>query len=202
MSQSSQSILDHIAEMLRFISNAQSFWFTLDTSYNHGCHLANRFRLEPNDYEVLLVVAGLAHYTRFGFAMKPTAWSKFFGGHRFASDDCEIKLDIKKIDLDAYIDGTPPSRLKQKKVYIIRIGNKTERSPNKIEEQMGQDGRLITTPPRLNGIGIKTQSFRRIVEPFIWNYLVENDMESKDSIGVPEKNAEDKDTIGILLAHN
>jgi hypothetical protein len=76
MSQSSQSILDHIAEMLRFISNAQSFWFTLDTSYNHGCHLANRFRLEPNDYEVLLVVAGLAHYTRFGFATKPAAWSR------------------------------------------------------------------------------------------------------------------------------
>ena len=36
--------------------------------------------MEPNDYEVLLVVAGLAHYTRFGFAMKPTAWSKFLGG--------------------------------------------------------------------------------------------------------------------------
>ena len=76
MSQSSQSILDHIADFLKFISNTQSFWFTLDTSYNHGCHLANRFCLEPNDYEVLLVVAGLAHYTRFGFAMKPTAWSK------------------------------------------------------------------------------------------------------------------------------
>jgi len=42
----------------------------------HGCHLANRFILEPNDYEVQLIVAGLAHYTRFGFAMKPTAWSK------------------------------------------------------------------------------------------------------------------------------
>ena len=75
---------------------------------------------------MLLVVAGLAHYTRFGFAMKPTAWSKFLGGHQFANDDCEIKLDSKKIDLDAYIDGTPPSRLKQKKVYIVRIGNKTE----------------------------------------------------------------------------
>jgi hypothetical protein len=154
--------------------------------------------LEPSDYEVLLVVAGLAHYARFGFAMKPTAWSKFLGGHRFASDDREIKIDIKKINLDAYIDGTPPSRLKQKKFYVIRIGNKTERLPNKVEEQMGQDGRLITTPPWLNGIGIKTQSFRRIAEPFIWNYLVVNDMEDRDSISVPENNAEDIDSIGIL----
>jgi len=72
--------LDHIANFLKFIPKAQSFWFTLDTSYNHGCHLANRFHLEPNDYEVLLVVAGLAHCTRFGIAMKPTAWSKCLGG--------------------------------------------------------------------------------------------------------------------------
>jgi hypothetical protein len=190
--------LNHIADFLKFISNTQSFWFTLDTSYNHGCHLANRFRLEPNDYEVLLVMAGLASYTRFGFAVKPAAWSKFLQGHRFASDDCEIELEITKIGLDAYIDGTPPSRLKQNNFYVIRIGNKTERSPNKIEEQMGQDGRLIATPPRLNGIGIKTKSFRRIVEPCIWNYLVESDMEGNDSIGVPENNAEDKDSIGIL----
>ena len=42
-----------MAEMLQFISNTQSFWFTLDTSYNHGCHLANRFRLEPKEYEVV-----------------------------------------------------------------------------------------------------------------------------------------------------
>ena len=76
MSSSSEALLDHIANFLKFISNTQSFWFTLDTSYNHGCHLTNRFRLEPNDYEVLLVVAGLAHYTRYGFAMKPTVWSK------------------------------------------------------------------------------------------------------------------------------
>ena len=80
MSLSFEALLDHIADFLKFISNTQSFWFMLDTSYNHGCHLANRFRLEPNNYEVLLVVASLAHYTRFGFAMKPTAWTKFLGG--------------------------------------------------------------------------------------------------------------------------
>ncbi len=129
--------------------------------------------------------------------MKPTAWRKFLGGHRFACDNCEIELDQKKIDLNAYINGAPPSQLKWGGFYIVRVGNKTK--PNKIEEhQMGQDGRLITTPPLLNGIRIKMQSFRRIVEPFIWNYLVENDTEGNDSIGVLENNAEDKDSIGIL----
>jgi len=76
MFSSSEALLDHIANFLKFISNTQSFWFTLNTSYNHGCHLTNRFILEPNDYKALLTIAGLGHYTRFGFAMKPTAWSK------------------------------------------------------------------------------------------------------------------------------
>jgi hypothetical protein len=77
MSSSSEDLLDHIANFLKFISNTQLFWFTLDTSYGHGCHLTNQFRLDPDKYEALLIVAGLAHFTRFGFAMKPTAWSKF-----------------------------------------------------------------------------------------------------------------------------
>jgi hypothetical protein len=73
MSRSYESVLDDIAEYLQFISGAQSFWFMLNMSYHHGCHLASQCRLEPNDYKVLLVVtrlaslllvvAGLASYT-------------------------------------------------------------------------------------------------------------------------------------------
>ncbi len=128
-------------------------------SYNHDCHLASRFRLEQNDYKVLLVVAGLASYMRFSFAIKPTAWRKFLGGHRFAVDGCAIELEQKQIDIDAIINGTTPSCSNRGKFYIVNIGNKTKQSPNKIEEQMGWDGQLITTPPRLNGLRIKQQSF-------------------------------------------
>ena len=198
MSSSSDALLDHIDDFLKFISSAQSFLFSLDTSYGHGCHLASRFRLDPDEYEALLVAAGLASYTKFGFQIKAGAWRKFLGGRRFVIANCAIEFEEKKIDLDAYINGTLPSQLKRRKFYVVRIGSKSEQSPNKIEEQIGRDGRLITPPPRLNGIGIKTQSFQRIMEPFIWNFLVENDMEGKDSIGVPEYNAEDKDSIGIL----
>ncbi len=97
--------MDHIADYLKFISKAQSFWFMLNKSYDHGCHLASRFCLEPNNYEVLLVFAGLALYTKLGFAIKPTAWRKFLGGHQFAVDNCAIEFEQKKIDINAYIDG-------------------------------------------------------------------------------------------------
>ena len=62
--------------------------------------------MEPNDYEVLLIVAGLASlllviaglasYTRSGLAIKPTAWRKFLGGHQFAAHNCAIELEQKR----------------------------------------------------------------------------------------------------------
>jgi hypothetical protein len=118
MSSSSEALLDHIADFLKFISSAQSFWFSLDTIYDHGCHLASCFHLDPNEYEALLIVAGLASYTRFGFQIKANAWKKFLGGRQFVADDCPIKFEQKKIDLDAYINGTPPSRLQPRKFYV------------------------------------------------------------------------------------
>jgi hypothetical protein len=118
MSSRSEALLDHIADFLKFISSAQSFWFSLDTSYDHGCHLASRFRLDPTQYEALLIVAGLALYTRFGFQIKADAWRKFLGGSRFVADDCSIEFEQKKIDVDAYINGTPLSRLQQRKFLV------------------------------------------------------------------------------------
>ena len=53
MSQSSDTLLDHIADYLRFISNAKLFWCLLNTSYNYGRHLASQFHLDPEDYEVV-----------------------------------------------------------------------------------------------------------------------------------------------------
>jgi hypothetical protein len=61
-----------------------------------------------------LLVWRIIANNQVGFAIKPTAWGKFLGGHLCASDNCAIELDIKKIDLDAYIVRTPPSWLKQR----------------------------------------------------------------------------------------
>ena len=105
MSSRSEALLDHIADFLKFISNTQSYWLTLITSYDHGCHLANRFRLDQKEYEAVLIVAGLANYTRFGFQIKANMWRKFLGGHRFVVDGCTIELAQKRLDLNAYING-------------------------------------------------------------------------------------------------
>jgi hypothetical protein len=112
--------------------------------------------LDPEEYEALLIVAGLASYTiRFDFQIKPKAWREFIGNQLFAVDNCAIEFDQKKLDLNEYINGTLPSQLKQRGYYVVRIGNRSKQLPTKIEERMGQDRQLITTPPRMRGIGIK-----------------------------------------------
>ena len=73
--------------------------------------------MEPHDYEVLLIVAGLASYNRYGFKMKPTAWRTFLGGHHFMNYDIVIEFEPKKINLEAYVTGVRPSRTSMKTFY-------------------------------------------------------------------------------------
>ena len=136
MSLRSEALLDHIANFLKFISSTQSFWFSLDTSYNHGCHPASRFRLDPDEYEALLIVAGLASYTRFGFQIKASAWRKFLGGRRFVIDNCAIEFEQKKIDLDAYINGTPPLNSKEGSYMLLELGIKVSNRTTKLRNRL------------------------------------------------------------------
>jgi hypothetical protein len=136
MSLSSEALLDHIADFLKFISSTQLFWFSIDTSYDDGCHLASRFRLDPDEYQALLIVASLASHTRFGFQINAGAWRKFLGGHRFAIDNCAIEFEQKKIDLDAYayIDFNEGSYM------LLELGIKVSNLTTKLRNRLAGMG--------------------------------------------------------------
>ena len=60
--------------------------------------------------------------------------------------------------------------------------------------QKYSDGRMILTPPRLNGHRIKQQSFRHRMEHYKWNYLLEKEKDDSHDDYVEEdddKNDED-----------
>jgi hypothetical protein len=101
-------LLDHIAEFLLFLSDAPSFWFTLNTSYNHSLHLSSWFGLSPHNYECLLAAVNLTTYTKSGFTIKPREWKMFFDGHYFAVveeiDECKVELYEKKLCIERMID--------------------------------------------------------------------------------------------------
>jgi hypothetical protein len=98
-------LLDHIANFLIYLSGAPSFWFSLNTSYNHGCHLASQFQMSMQEYESLVAAANLAAYSKLGFVMKPKEWGIFLGGHRLRLSECNNELNNQKFDIDALINS-------------------------------------------------------------------------------------------------
>ncbi len=72
------TLLDHLAEHSRYLSNASSFWFSVNSSYDHGCHLSKQMGMSPQDYEYPLVAANLAHFhQKRGFSIKISKWKLF-----------------------------------------------------------------------------------------------------------------------------
>jgi len=104
--------------------------------------------MSPQHYEYLLVAANMAQFhPKWGFSIKILKWKVFFKGHRFLTVNCMGTMEVssKKVDLNAYANRTKPTKNREQ-CHFIRIGILHHNSPRKIEEQMGQDGQLITPP--------------------------------------------------------
>ena len=121
--------------------------------------------MTPKDYEYLLVAADLGHFhKRWGFSIKMTKLRLFFEGHWFTTINCDgtFEVDLKKIDLNAFIQGESPKH--REPSIFIRIGILKASFHRKVEMQKDpHDGRMITTPPRLSGLRIQQSSFRRLI---------------------------------------
>jgi hypothetical protein len=118
-------------------------------------------------------------------------WRLFLEGHRFTTINCDgtFEVDVKKVYLNAFVQGE--SAKHRENVHFIRIGVLHAKSPRKIEMQKDSDGLMIITPPQLNGLRIKQQSFRQCVEQSKWNYL----LEKKEEGGKDDDDEDNNDEV-------
>ena len=161
------TILDHLAKHMLYLSTASLFWFSLDSSYDHEFHLSQQLGMSPQAYEYLLVAANLAHFhTKWGFSIKKRKWDLFIEGHQFSSRHCmgTFEIDSKTIDLNSFINGVSPVHRVRRQ--FIRIGIINDYSLRKIEIQKDSDGQMMVIPPRLNGLLLRQQSLRKLMDPF------------------------------------
>ena len=61
--------------------------------------------------------------------------------------------------------------------------------------QKDSDGRMITTPPRLSGLRLQQSSFRRLIEPTLWNYILDNDSEEGKEVDESSSDEEDDSVV-------
>jgi hypothetical protein len=184
----------YLADHLINLSSSSSFWFSLNSSYDHELHLSKRLGMSPQNYEYLLMALDLARIDkRWGFSILVMKWKVFLEGYLFSTINCDcdgtFEVDRKKMDIDAFIQGE--SANKRKDIAFIRIGVLHTKSPRKNEMQKDSDGLMIVTPPRLNGLRIKQQSFRQCVEQSKWNYLLEKKEEGGKDDDDKDNNDED-----------
>ena len=89
------SLLDHLAEYMIYLSTASSFWFSLNLSYDHECHLSKRFGMIPHNYECIMIAANLAErHRKFGFTIKLTLLNAFLNGHRFCTSNGTVPFEV------------------------------------------------------------------------------------------------------------
>jgi hypothetical protein len=115
-------LLDHLAEHMIYLSSISSFWFSLDSNYDHEFNLSQQLGMTPKGYKYLLVAANVAHFHQsWGFSIKKMKWKLFLKGHQFSTINCPgtFEVDTKKLDLNAFIHGLSPKHREQ--VYFIRI---------------------------------------------------------------------------------
>jgi hypothetical protein len=169
--------LDHLAEYMIYLSTAPSFWFSLNSSHEHDFHLSKRFGMIPHDYECIMIASNLAErHQKFGFTIKLTNLNAFLTGHRFCTSNDTVSFEVatSKMDYSAFINGTKPTK-DRNNIHMIKIGVLDDHSPQKVEMQ-----KMIVTPPQLNGLRIKQQSFRQYMEQYKWNYLLEKEKDDDE----------------------
>ncbi len=107
----------------------------------------------------------------------------FINGHYFAVvegiDESKVELDKKKLYIERMIDRMQPGT-KRLEFYVLQIGVLDEVSPQKFEWQIDEQHELITAPPQMNSLRMEQQSFQKLVEPFIWNYIIENKLDDNN----------------------
>ena len=92
-------LLGHLAEHMLYLSTTPSFWYSLNSSYDHDFHLSQRFGMTAHSYECLLVAANLAVFHKsWGFTIQILQWKRFLEGHDFITSNSigSFEVDTKK----------------------------------------------------------------------------------------------------------
>ncbi len=61
--------------------------------------------------------------------------------------------------------------------------------------QRYSDGRMNTTPPRLNGLHFRWQTFRELMDPFVCNYVIDNGLEEVKKVEDDVSSDDDESSV-------
>ena len=152
-----------------YLSMAQSYWFTLNLSSDEETHLSHRLGLTNNDdYQTLLVAAGLAKIKGGKFCILKEEWEIFRRHEYFItnSDTDELPEGICKSKQNSMSPSKPlifeieltniNNNGVRQSLYSLRIGKMDISSPLQFTSQK----KMCQSPPRMSKIlRVQQQAF-------------------------------------------
>jgi hypothetical protein len=151
---SNLTTLNQITRFFILLSDAPSYWLTINTSCDHAFHLLKQLGMDKYDYKALLITGNLAQYNGGTFIIQENEWKLFlFGHHLFMdlpSDRHAFQFDRKRIALDG----------KRQNLNVIQIGWISDMSPWNFESQ----NKLDRFPPQMNSLRLQQQKIHQDTE--------------------------------------
>jgi hypothetical protein len=171
MAVSSTAILDQIAKFIIYLSDAPSYWYSLNKSCNDEFHLARRFGMDRVNFEALIIAGNLAKYKGNSLCILADQWETFIRGHHFSDlspDFCSIEIERKNMTINHIREN----------FYVARIGRIVDRTILKFEKQY----QMNINPPRMNSLRIQQQALCRATDLAVANIYINQYQKGKRNV--------------------
>jgi hypothetical protein len=171
MAVSSTAILDQIAKFIIYLSDAPSYWYSLNKSCNDEFHLARQFGMDRVNFEALLIAGNLAKYKGNSLCILVDRWESFLRGHHFSDlspDFCSIEIEQKNITINH----------QRERFYVVCIGRIVDRTILKFEKQY----QMKINPPRMNSLRIQQQALCRATDLAVANIYINQYQKGKRNV--------------------
>jgi hypothetical protein len=176
MAVSSTDVLGAMVRFFIFLTDAPSYWFSLNKSCNDEFHLANRFGMNKENFEALLVAGNLAQYRGKSFCILADQWTSFLHGHHLSElspDPPSFDFERKRIQINS----------QREHFYVVSIGYKSDRPQLKFEKQLLE---LKLKPPRMGrSLEMQQQALGRSTDFVIANVHIALHLKEKRDGMVP-----------------
>ena len=160
-----------LADFVTTIGTSESYWFTVVG--NDLCSLSTRSGLDPMWYNSLLISAGLARKDTAqdkGITINKKAWDDFV---TFCfPDEGTRRIDQKRVDLKALLEGKKQLETHRKTYRIIHIGKISACSPKFFSSQKDKNKKILM-PPELKKLRASQRRLFYTVESLITDALID-----------------------------
>ncbi|KAL7553941.1 hypothetical protein ACHAWF_017571 [Thalassiosira exigua] len=165
-----------------------AFYYLISGDACHPFSVANRLGLTNFELRTTLVCAGLASInpTTGKLTVKGSFIDKFLDTFGLKADGIAEYIERTKVDVQRCLTG---NRTKTASHHVLRIGRKSDHSPNSFNYQADQASGKMPAPPTFPGLSAWQRTLRRVTRRSRLEAIVDDETLFEEAIKDSERSA-------------